>query len=119
LLAIEAVLRPTLRRHYVTIFWVAAGQKESIERDYLQIHRLLFNLKSITGPGAVRIEDAVVAVKRWFHGQTKRSLVVLDSADAIDDDESCPNLEFFLPDAPTADVIITPMHLGSFLLGIL
>jgi hypothetical protein len=44
----------------------------------------------------VSVEDAVVAVKRWFHGQTERSLVVLDSADAIDngDDESYLNLEF-------------------------
>jgi hypothetical protein len=45
---------------------------------YLQIHLLLVNLKPVTGPDAVRIEDAVVAVKRWFHGQTERSLVVLD-----------------------------------------
>lgn len=50
-----------------------------------------------------------MAVKRWSHGRTVRPLVVLDSADAIDDgdDESYINLEFFLPDAPTADVIIT------------
>jgi hypothetical protein len=39
-------------------------------------------------------------------------LVVLDSADAIDhgDDESYLNLEFFLPDAPTVDVIITTRY---------
>ena len=82
------------RDDYLTIFWVAAGQKESIERDYLQIHRLLFNLRPVTGPDAVRIEDVVAEVKRWFHGQTERSLVVLDSADAIDDDKSYPNSNF-------------------------
>jgi hypothetical protein len=44
--------------------------------------------------------------------------VVLDSADAIDDnsgagdDESYLNLRFFLPDAPTVDVIITTRHAG-------
>jgi hypothetical protein len=37
--------------------------------------------------------------------------VVLDIADPIDDDgESYPNHEFFLPDAPTVDVIITTRH---------
>ena len=45
--------------------------------------------------------------------------MVLDSADAIndgdgdDDDESYLNLEFFLPDAPTVDVIITTRHAGA------
>jgi hypothetical protein len=78
------------------------------ERDYLQIHRLLFDPRSIATLDALGIEDAVV-VKRWFYGQTERSLVVLDNADAIDegDSESDVNLEFYLLDAPTVDVIIT------------
>lgn len=52
-------------------------------------------LEQITGPDVVRMEDAVAAVKRWFHDQMEWSLVVLNSADVIDDDESYPNLEFF------------------------
>jgi hypothetical protein len=59
------------RDDYLTIFWVAAGQKESIERDYLQIYRLLFNLRPVTGPDAARIKDAVAAVKgvvSWSDG---------------------------------------------------
>jgi hypothetical protein len=91
---------------YTVIFWVEAGQKESIERDYLQIYKQLFEPKPVTKPDTVSIEDAVVAVKRWFHNQTERSLVVLDSADD-DHDISYINLDFFLPDAPTVDVIIT------------
>jgi len=39
----------------------------------------------VINPDAVSVKDAVVAVKRWLHGQTERSLVVLDSADATDD----------------------------------
>jgi hypothetical protein len=54
---------------------VAVGQKELIERDYLQIHQLLFNPKPITGPDAGRIEDAVAAVKRWFHGQLALEII--------------------------------------------
>ena len=100
------------RGDYLTIFWIEAGQKESIERDYLQIHRLLFNTTSLTRPDALSVENAVMAVKSWLRDQTERSLVVLDSADALDDDddESYINLEFFLPDAPTVDVIITTRH---------
>lgn len=71
-----------------TTFWVEAGQKESIERDYLQIHRLLFDPISVTKPETISIEDAVVTLKRWFHGQAERSLLVLDSADAIDDNDN-------------------------------
>jgi len=59
------------RDDYLTIFWVAAGQKESIERDYLQIYGLLFNLRPVTGPDAARIKDAVAAVKgvaSWSDG---------------------------------------------------
>ena len=103
------------REDYSAIFWVEAGQKESIERDYLQIHRLLFDPTLSTRPDALSVEDVVIAVKRWLHDRTERSLLVLDSADAIDDrdNESYINLELFLPDAPTVDVIITTRHAGA------
>jgi tetratricopeptide (TPR) repeat protein len=103
------------REDYSAIFWVEAGQKESIERDYLQIYQLLFDPTLSTRPDALSVEDAVIAVKRWLHDQTERLLLVLDSADAIDDrdDESYINFELFLPDAPTVDVIITTRHAGA------
>jgi hypothetical protein len=56
------------RENYPTIFWIEAGQKESVERDYPQIHRLLFDPISVTKPDAVNIEDAVASVKWWLHG---------------------------------------------------
>ena len=53
------------------------------------------------------VEDAVLAVKRWFNSRKRRWLVVLDSADSIDDEQnkSYINLEDFLPDAPGMHVI--------------
>ena len=50
------------RQEYNASFWVEAGRKETVERDFLQIHHLLFD---VTTPGAntVKIEDAVLAVK--------------------------------------------------------
>jgi tetratricopeptide (TPR) repeat protein len=55
------------------------------------------------------MEDVVPAVKSWLCTQIGRSLVVFDSADAIDesDDTSYIDLNYFLPDAPSVDIIIT------------
>ena len=41
----------------------------------------------------VRLEDAVPAVKRWSQGQEGRWLVVLDSADTVDNDQEQPHIE--------------------------
>ena len=97
------------RQDYAGVFWIEAGSKETIERDYVQIYHLLYGRLTGAGPETVRVEDAVPAVKRWFDGREGRWLVVLDSADSIDDeqDESYINLEYFLPDAPGVHVIIT------------
>jgi hypothetical protein len=71
---------------YSAIFWVEAGQKQSIERDYLQIYPLLFEPTLVTRIDGVSAEDAVAAVKRWFRGQREQSLMVFDSADALGHD---------------------------------
>jgi hypothetical protein len=50
------------RHDYSAVFWIEAGKKESIERDYIQIHRLLFGYMA-TGAESVKLQDAVPAVK--------------------------------------------------------
>ncbi|KAL8792566.1 MAG: hypothetical protein Q9195_004865 [Heterodermia aff. obscurata] len=57
----------------------------------------------------VRLEDAGPAVKRWFQGQEGRWLVVLDSADTVDNDQDQAyiDLAYLLPAAPGVHVIIT------------
>jgi ankyrin repeat protein/tetratricopeptide (TPR) repeat protein len=96
------------RRHYAAVFWIEAGQKESIERDYIQIYRLLF------GPVAsedesTKLEDAVTVVKNWFHQRREPTLLVFNGADTIDnvDDASYVDLTDFLPKGATVDTIIT------------
>lgn len=61
----------------------------------------------------VKMEDAVAAVKRWFHGREGRWLVILDSADTIDDDQqkSYIDLDYFIPNAPGVHIIITSRSL--------
>jgi tetratricopeptide (TPR) repeat protein len=97
------------QQDYAAIFWLEAGQRESIERDYIQIYRQLFEPAGVRGREVLRMEDVVPAVKNWFYTQIGRSLMVFDSADAIDegDDASYIDLNFFLPDAPLVDIIIT------------
>ena len=72
------------RMDYKAIFWVEAGQKESIERDFLQIYRQLFDRPLTVAQELLKMEDVVPAVKSWFHTQISRSLMVFDSADGID-----------------------------------
>lgn len=75
------------RQDYSAVFWIEAGSKESIERDYVQIYRLLYGRPVGTGQEILKVEDAVAGVKSWFHGREGQWLVVLDSADTIDNDQ--------------------------------
>jgi tetratricopeptide (TPR) repeat protein len=97
------------RNDYSATFWIEAGQRESIDRDFLQIYKLLYGLRALEGQEMIKPEDAVLAVKSWFQRRSGRWLVVFDSADAIDDEEdkSYIDLRYFLPDAPSVTVIIT------------
>ena len=90
------------RGDYRAVFWIDAGSKETIERDYIQIHGLLYGRSTSAGQEMVKVEDAVLAVKRWFQGREGRWLIVLDSADMIDDEQnkSYIDLGHFLPDTP-------------------
>jgi tetratricopeptide (TPR) repeat protein len=90
------------------MFWIETGQKETIERDYLSVYQLLFSHLS-AGSESPTVAKAVAMVKSWFHGRNGRSLVIFDSPDTIDnaDDTSYIDLDYFLPDAPCVDVIIT------------
>ncbi|KAL8628976.1 hypothetical protein Q9189_005317 [Teloschistes chrysophthalmus] len=97
------------RHDYSAVFWVECGSKESIERDYIQIYRLLYGRPLGTGQEILKAEDAVPAVKHWFHGREGQWLVVMDSADSIDNDQdrSYIDLRYFMPDAPGVHIIIT------------
>ena len=97
------------REDYRAVFWIEAGSKETIERDYIQIYGLLYNRSINADQEMVKVEDVVPAVKCWFQGREGRWLVVLDSADTIDNeqDQSYIDLDYFLPDAPGVHVVIT------------
>jgi tetratricopeptide (TPR) repeat protein len=96
------------RLNYSAIFWIEAGQRESVERDYLQIYRRLFEVHAVSGHN-IKIEDAVLAVKSWFQNRRKRWLFIFDSVDNLDqeDDQSYVDLRHFIPDDASVYTIIT------------
>ncbi|KAK3174783.1 hypothetical protein OEA41_002029 [Lepraria neglecta] len=101
-----------LRKHrgdYTATFWIEAGRKESVERDFLQIYRLLFNRGAVSEGESIKAEDAVSDVKRWFSRQHGRWLLVFDSADLTEDEEdpSYYDLRCYLPDSPGVQIVIT------------
>ncbi|KAG8525595.1 uncharacterized protein KY384_009239 [Bacidia gigantensis] len=97
------------KQDYTGVFWVEAGSKETLERDYIQIYQLLYGRLTAADQGTVKVEDAVLGVKRWFQGRQGRWLLVLDSADTIDDsqDKEFIDLHYFLPEARSLHIIIT------------
>lgn len=43
-------------------FWIEAGQKESLELDFLQIYRLLYGLNEANEEEIAKIDDAFLGV---------------------------------------------------------
>jgi len=97
------------RQDYSAIFWIEAGSPETIQRDYMQLYVLLYNIPLEGEQDAFQIRYAVPAVKRWFYGRRKKWLFIFDNADSLSNqnDPSYVDLRRFLPDDPCVSVIIT------------
>jgi tetratricopeptide (TPR) repeat protein/sulfur relay (sulfurtransferase) DsrF/TusC family protein len=100
------------RAEYKATFWIEAGRKESLERDFVRLYQTLFGLHASAGAETattVSVEDAVTGVKSWFAGQQGRLLIVLDGADTIEDEEADGyiDIKHFIPSTATLDVIVT------------
>lgn len=98
------------RTEYKATFWIEAGRKESIERDFVYIYQLLFGVRMTAGQEIIKVDDAVLGVKSWFASRCDdRWLLVFDGADTVDDDKSNEyvNIRHYMPDSALLDVIIT------------
>ncbi|EUC26825.1 hypothetical protein COCCADRAFT_113294, partial [Bipolaris zeicola 26-R-13] len=98
------------RDQYKATFWIEAGRKESLERDFVRLYQTLFGLHTSAGQEtAISVEDAVTGVKSWFAGQRGRWLMVFDGADTIEDEEADGyiNVKHFIPSTTALDVVIT------------
>ena len=99
----------THREDYSAVFWVDARLRESVERDFIQIHYLLYGNQQESAALQLDVDRVITAVKSWFQARKGRWLFVFDNADSLDD-ESDPyfvDLRRHLPDAPGVDVIVT------------
>jgi tetratricopeptide (TPR) repeat protein len=107
------LVRDYLCRHrteYKATFWIEAGRKESVERDFMYMYQLLYGVRMEAGLEMTKAENAVVGVKSWFSGRRDdRWLLVFDGADAVDNegDDEYINLRHYIPDSPLLDVIVT------------
>ncbi len=94
---------------YKTIFWIDAGRQSSVDRDFANIYRLLFNVQPLDSTGRIDAGTAILAVKSWMSSSTDTTLLVLDGADEAEDtsNEHYVDLSRLIPSAPHAHVAIT------------
>ncbi|EXJ95817.1 hypothetical protein A1O1_00941 [Capronia coronata CBS 617.96] len=97
------------RNDYHATFWIEAGQKESLERDFILLYKTLFRVQIGSETRTVSVEDAVLGVKSWFSSRPGSWLMVFDGADVIEKRDSAGyiDIKHFIPDAPSLHVIIT------------
>lgn len=95
------------RTDYKATFWMEAGRKESLERDFVHLYYKLFGLQMAPGTETVSVEDAVTGVKSWFSGKRGPRLMVFDGADAVKNSESSGylNIEHFIPNLASLHLI--------------
>ncbi|CAI6226945.1 unnamed protein product [Periconia digitata] len=97
------------RTEYKATFWIEVASKESLERDFINLYRMLFGLATSAGTETISIDDAVTGVKSWFSGRQGPWLMVFDGADAIEDSKAhnFVNIKHFIPDVASLHVIMT------------
>lgn len=87
-------------RQYYTVTWIEAGQKETIERDFVQLYNLPFppnrNRASTTAP------EAIMGVKNCLRSGEGQSLRIMDGVD-----EALVDPDYYLPEAPWLNRVIT------------
>ena len=97
------------RYEYKATFWIEAGRRETIERDMINIYKLLFNVQMAAGQETIKADDAVLAVKSWFSARQDRWLLIFDGADDIDDEEQSNYIDVvhYLPESPHIHIVVT------------
>ncbi|KAB5569898.1 hypothetical protein GE09DRAFT_1217350 [Coniochaeta sp. 2T2.1] len=73
------------RHDYDATFWIQAGQPASIDRDFVEIRRLLPHSASGESNGPEEVRQDVLA---WFARRTGKWLFVFDGADHLDKNDN-------------------------------
>jgi tetratricopeptide (TPR) repeat protein len=97
------------RRDYSSVFIIDASTKASIELDYQQVYRTLYDPLLVKPSETLSADEAINAVKSWLNGRDGRCLLVFDSADNMHNSHAADffRLSRYLPASSYLDVIIT------------
>jgi hypothetical protein len=92
---------------YEATFWIQAGQKASIDRDFMEIYQLLPR-NTLLQSHQTAPEDVRRAVLNWFTGKPGKWLIIFDGADQLHKiDRDFVDLSQYIPGCPGVHVIIT------------
>ena len=99
----------TVRTRYSGVFWIDARDRDSVERDFGQLYRLLFRTQTVNNRDLPKSEEVILLVRDWFVRRAERFLLVFDGADNIDNagEPSYVNLNKFIPQCTSVNVIVT------------
>ena len=97
------------RTNYKATFWIEAGRKESLERDFVNLYQTLFGIQMVAGQETVSVDGAVIGVKSWFSGQQGPWLIVFDGSDTIENEQASEYIDIkrFIPDVASLHAIVT------------
>jgi hypothetical protein len=97
------------KAEYMATFWIEAGQKESLERDFVSLYRTLYGIQMAVGEETVSVKSAVIGIKNWFCRREGPWPMVLDGADSIENQEASGYIDIkrFIPNVAGLHVIIT------------
>ena len=97
------------RQHYTATFWIEAGNTQSIERDFHQIYRIMYNLQGVPSDKLPNLEEVIASVKSWFLRRDGKWLIVFDEMDSLFEEESSTANVFhtWLPATKDVHVIMT------------
>ena len=110
-----------VRSTYSGVFWIDASNRDAVEREFGYLYRILFKLPSQKDQDLPKIDVLILLVRDWFVQRAEKFLLVFDGADNIEntEDPSYVNLNNFIPQGGSVDVIVTTRistarHFGSF-----
>ncbi|MDI1490032.1 MAG: hypothetical protein OHK93_001231 [Ramalina farinacea] len=97
------------RQHYTATFWIEAGNTQSIERDFNQIYRIMYNLQGVPSDKLPNLEEVIASVKSWFLRRDGKWLIVFDEMDSLFEEGNSTANDFhtWLPATKDVHVIMT------------
>ena len=94
---------------YKVMFWIEAGRKELIKRDFMNIYQLLFNVCILASQEVIKADNAILGVKNWFSERRDQQLLIFNSVNNINNkkDSDYIDLKHFMLDALLIYIIVT------------